>query len=73
MSRHVKIKPFLWVKEYPVFGDCVGVSTVPDEVWAINPIWWNFSFETISEAEYGTLVAFGIDILDLQNDPPVTK
>ena len=72
MSRHVKIKHIGWstYTGSPVYGDCIGVATVPDKVWPVATAWWNYSFETINEAEYGTLVAFGIDVLDLETDPP---
>jgi hypothetical protein len=85
MPRSVKIQSVTWVEMYkpmqgihrrPVFGDCVGIYEITDEnilETAMKTTWRHHFCFAIEQADFETLLAFGIPLLDPKEKPPCTK
>lgn len=85
MSRYVKVKPETWVTmdkpfqgihKRPIHGDCVGVYEVTDEDIinsAMDKPWRGYCCFAIDKTEFETLLAFGIPLLNPNEEPPCSK
>jgi hypothetical protein len=84
MPRYVKLKPVTWVKMdkplqgvhmRPQYGDCVGIYAVveaTDEIMlhdAMSNTWKGYFCFAIERAEFETLLAFDIPLLDPNTTP----